>query len=135
MRDRILTPFFPLCCGLATTEAGVESPGRPGRSLEGCLVDNGRYLLRRKTGHSRTTVRYAAHDLVGGIELDLYLHPDPEAAEGYRLGRTGVVERRDLPDLCAERFDQTGPRLPALSSPEEGVFRRAWRRIRSLLAA
>jgi hypothetical protein len=132
MRDRLLTPFIPVFCGASSTDPGVESP-RPGRSLEGRVVDNGRYLLGRKTGHSRTTLRFVAHDLNAGIELDLHVHPDPEAREGFRVGRTTIPEPDDLPDLL-----RPAPAQSPASDADAGAsaaLRRFWSELRSIFGA
>ncbi len=110
MRERILTPGFPIPRGDEASERGEESPAAgaaatlPARALEGQAICNGRYLLRRKTGHSRTTVRFVAHDLHAEVDVDLDLHPDEEEDTGFRLGQA--------------RVDDTPPSLPQLTELE-----------------
>jgi hypothetical protein len=118
LRDRIRTPFFFLPCGPLSTQTGEESPGRQqigGRALVGRLVADGRFLIRQKTGHSTHSVCYAAHDLFGGIDVGLELHPDGTASTGYRLGLIDApASAADLPnllarDLSSDWSDQTPP--------------------------
>jgi hypothetical protein len=110
VRERILTPGFPLPRGDEATERGGESPAAgaaetlPARALEGRAICNGRYLLRRKSGHSRTTVRFVAHDLHAEVDVDLDLHPDQAEDAGFRLGEA--------------RVDDTPPSLPLLTELE-----------------
>lgn len=136
MRDRIRTPFFFLPCGPVSTQAGEESPGRQqigGRALVGQLVADGRFLIREKTSHSPDSVFYAAHDLFGGIDVGLELHPDGTASTGYRLGLVEApASPGDLPnllarDLASEWSDQTPP--PGELQPSR--LARLWRAIRA----
>lgn len=111
MRERLLTPFFPLPDG-----DGVGTI-TPARELLGRTVCNGRFLLRGKSGHSRTTVRYHAHDLVSGLEVDLDLHPDAGEDAGYRLGRSAPPQNvHDLPDLYDAELGTERPHGPPRES-------------------
>jgi hypothetical protein len=136
MRERIATPCFPLPRGEEAPELGGESPVTSPRALLGHEILNGRFLLRRKVGHSRTTVRFAAHDLMADMEVAVHLHPDHDSATGYRLGQTGVAEPRpDLPSLCSTRFaaDAAPPRLAVRPQrPSDRGMSRVWTRFRSL---
>jgi hypothetical protein len=135
MRDRILTPGFPLPGGAEASASGAESPARelPARELEGRAICNGRYLLRRKTGHSRTTVRFAAHDIVSDSAVAVDLHPDESERTGYRLGRTGVDDERALPDLRDLQFEEREGSDPGTTaaSGNEDLLALAWRAVRA----
>jgi hypothetical protein len=107
-----------------------ESETVPARALEGRAVCNGRYLLRRKTGHSRTTVRFVAHDLHAQIDVDLDLHPDGEQASGYRLGRARLDDTPpSLPELQSLELE-AAPTIPATDGRD--LLRDAWRAMRSI---
>jgi hypothetical protein len=91
-------------------------------------VGNGRYLLRQKTGHSTESVCYAAHDLVGGIDVTVELHPDVEEDAGFRLGHSDTVtEQRGLPNLYSKEVKEE----KVDSRNDRSVVIRAWRALRS----
>jgi len=119
MRDRILTPFFPLQRGSETP--GVE-PSVPvsARDLEGQLVDNGRLLLMHKTTHTERSARFVAKDLMGSIDVEVEIHPDETS--GIRVGRRDATnEWPTLPDLCAP---------PVATKPaRHRTFTLQWRRL------
>jgi hypothetical protein len=130
MRDRLRTPFFPVPWGNGSTVRGVQSPpGRtvPARAMVGRVVGDGRYLLREKTGHSVSAVSYAAHDMVGEIDVSVDLHPDVQQEAGYRLSRSAVLARQGLPNLYG--VESTAVDLVPDSS--KGFALRVWRALRS----
>jgi len=98
-------------------------------------VGNGRYVLRQKTSHRVGAVSFAAHDLVGEIDVTLDLHPDVQEDAGYRLGQpVAVGPAGNLPNLYAVEF--TGARDLRLicRSPRgstKGFALRVWRALRS----
>lgn len=96
--------------------------------MVGRVVGNGRYLLRQKTGHSTESVSYAAHDMVGGIDVMVELHPDVEEDAGFRLGQSEAVdEQQGLPNLCSNK------EVEATTKPiaDRSVVIRVWRALRS----
>jgi len=100
------------------------------RSLIGQVIE-GRYLLRRKTGHTRTTVRFAAHDLVGGLEVELAVNPDGTVEDGFRVrDRELAGAVTDLPELCRLTRDLTG--LTRAPPPRPGFLAELWRGLRAL---
>jgi hypothetical protein len=151
MRNRIPTPFFPLpktepthpSAG-ATVSAppgsrGGLGPARkagptPARQLEGRVIDNGRYLLLRKLEHTPQAVRYAARDLVGGLEVELLLQPEHNA-RGYRITTRALSQqtrRPELPDLC-NREQTVETVLPP--SPKRGPIGRLLRALQIVQTA
>ena len=70
-------------------------------------VVGGRFLLREKTSHSPGAVQFAAHDMMGGIDVDLEVFPDGAVATGYRLGvHQAEANPRDLPNLYGPDFTE-----------------------------
>lgn len=139
MRDRLGTPFFPVPRGKVSSGLGPQSPpGRtiPARALEGQVVGNGRYVLRQKTSHRADAVRFAAHDLVGEIDVTLDLHPDVQEDSGFRLGQPEAVgPQGDLPNLYGAELSaemRSRPGQP-VSGATRGLALRVWRALRSAL--
>ena len=98
MRDRLATPFFPLCLrGLESSARELETPGVSARRLEGQIIGNGRFLLIEKTGHTATSARSLAKDRLGGIDVEIELHRDER--RGIRVGRHDTSEHKALPAL------------------------------------
>lgn len=95
--------------------------------MVGRVVGDGRYLLREKTGHSVSTVSYAAHDMVGEIDVAVDLHPDVQQEVGYRLSRSAVLAPQGLPNLYG--VETTAVDLVPDSS--KGFALRVWRALRS----
>ncbi len=135
-RDRKATPFFPAPWGQASTMAGNQTPiykEVPARELVGQLVGNGRYLIQSKAEHSIESVSYTAHDLVGGIEVKLDLHPDRNENAGFRIGRTEVTTPRqsNLPNLYS--IDTTREQPPqGMENDKKNVFLRVWESLRGV---
>ena len=128
MRDRSLTPFFPLPREerSGTRRPFETEPGRarlrsvPARQLEGKVVGEGRYLLLRKTGHDDECVHFSARDLVGGLEVEVDLVVDGDAQQGYRIGPLRLSEKRPaLPDLLPTRDTGIVRRI----TPARGIWR------------
>jgi hypothetical protein len=101
--------------------------------MVGSVVGNGRYVLRQKTAHNASAVSYAAHDLVGGIDVTLDLHPDVQEDSGFRLSQpVALGPQDDLPNLYGMDFTSehpSDPTSPALHARSFAV--RMWRRLRS----
>ena len=57
MRDRSLTPFFPLDRGQKAASKEHNPPGVSARLLEGKVVANGRYLLLQRGKKSHHLVK------------------------------------------------------------------------------
>ena len=134
MRDRSSTPFFPLCWGEEAPTSERQSPAgsRAARDLEGTLVGDGRFLLLRKKGHEAGWVRFAARDLLGGIEVDVEIAPDPADPSGFRLGRARLVTREFcLPDL----YDPPITRELVCPAPVSQPVRSLWRALRDKLGS
>ena len=125
MRDRNLTPFFPLPRGFEASSREEDTPSDAisARSLEGQVVGNGRFLLLRKTRHTHDTASFVAKDLLGGIDVELEVHRDE--ITGYRVGRSDATrtDQTPLPDFWREPS-----RRMELAAPTDGVWRRivAW---------
>lgn len=133
MRNRMLTPFFPLPWGELSTDSGEQSPHQrhvAARELVGRIVGNGRYVIRRKTGHSQESVSFAAHDLMAGIEIQLELLPDEKQQQGFRLGRSDALQpKRDLPNLYNEEIARESSQVDA---KPETWWARTWRSFKRL---
>lgn len=146
MRDRIPTPFVPLSGDDETPQRGQQSPGavasgaRPGAArgplrplrtsdLRGRTVGDGRYLLLRKLGHDRRSVRWLARDsFAAGIEVEIELMADPSACRGYRIGSATLPARRDLPNLLNPPITTEVLLPPARRRRVRSIVRMALRR-------
>jgi hypothetical protein len=129
----MLTPFFPIPWGELSTDSGVQSPLQrqiAARDLVGRIVGNGRYVIRRKTGHSQESVSYAVHDMMAGIEIQLELHPDEQQRQGFRLGRSDALQsKRDLPNLYNEEATRESSQIEI---KPESWWMRTWRSFKRL---
>jgi hypothetical protein len=126
MRDRSLTPFFPL--HLLGLEPPADSPGISARSLEGHVVGNGRFLLMEKTDHTEDSARFVAKDMVGGIDVELEVHRCDE--RGFRVGASTTTPKSRELDLWTRDVEETGEIV--IPKPANRV-RRALKRITGLL--
>ena len=106
--------------------------------MVGRVVENGRYLLLEKTGHSPTCVRYTAHDMIAAIPVDLELHLDHQEEQGFRVGSChDDLAQTHLPDLYRMDFsEELEGHLPSAPGdnkpPADGLSSRVWRAISSV---
>ena len=99
--------------------------------MVGRIVGDGRYLLREKTGHSVSTVSYAAHDMIGEIDVALDLHPDVQQELGYRLSRpVALGPQEGLPNLLSMEFT-ADLNINRATDNTKGFALRVWRALRS----
>lgn len=102
MRSRSLTPYFPLATDGRTPLPESRVPRRRPRSartLEGCSVFRGRYLLMRLLHHTEHSATFSARDQHSGLELEVEVAIDADAPRGFRLLSTALPARPSLPDL------------------------------------